>query len=296
MALLHALEGAFRHRHASGRLDIALDRWRKRAPALDAFADVSALITFCRDRTRPPRSKDGALSALCVLLQDGDRDAAVLVLWLLLPGLWHAAHEARRRDPVEDDDLDADLVTGLWEESLCVRAGDARVASRLVNAARRRAYASGRAAARPPRSSLPLDSVFVSGPETLVESSDPADIVVGAMRAGVITEVEADLICATRLGGACVHAMCDRYGLSHRAVLQRRLRAEARLHAWLGGDTVPARREAPRRPRATTSPPGLPGPQATSAHDRNPDERKEVAGRAPLPCVPASLAPSRPSP
>ena len=68
----------------------------------------------------------------------------------------------------------------------------------------------------------------------LVRPAGHPDLVLSrAVDAGVISESDAELICATRLDGEDMAAFAERSGLSYNAVKIRRQRAEQRLAAFL---------------------------------------------------------------
>ena len=203
MDLLSRVEGDLAALRRSGALDEALRRWKIRREGLLSFADAEALIGFLRDPdVEPRRAKDPVLAALCMEATGGDQNAATFVLWLMLPGLLRV----RRRltswmNAIGREDLDAELLAGVWEAATAIGPTTANVAARLVNRARRRALSALRQA---------LDWAGRLEP--------------------LPTEVEAELFRASRRTIGEVRA---RLGVTAYGAQNRRRRAKRRLLAWL---------------------------------------------------------------
>jgi DNA-directed RNA polymerase specialized sigma24 family protein len=232
--LLRKVEGDLEAHRRAGALDDALRRWQQRRQGLVPFADANALIGFLRDPDAGTRAaKDGSLAALCVEATDGDRGAATLLLWLMLPGLLRV----RRRlvsSALDPDDLDAELLAGVWEAATAIAPRTPNVASRLRHGARRRALAAVRQAEEwAGRSESLGGDEEAAGPES--SSSAVDDVLAEAVRAGVISSAEADLFRAPR---ATVGELASRLGLTGGGVRSRRLRAKRRLLAWLDIDSA----------------------------------------------------------
>jgi hypothetical protein len=51
----------------------------------------------------------------CVEGAGGDEDAAVLIAWLMLPSLLLVRRSLAARSTLDTDELDAELLAGLWE-------------------------------------------------------------------------------------------------------------------------------------------------------------------------------------
>ena len=146
--LLQRVEGDLAALRRSGALDDALRRWKTRRDELRSYADAEALIGFLRDPDAEPRAaKDSALAAICVEATDGDQTAATLLLWLMLPGLLRVRQRLATWNALGRDDLDAELLAGVWEAATAVGPATTSVAARLVNRARRRALTAVRRAA-----------------------------------------------------------------------------------------------------------------------------------------------------
>jgi Type IV secretion system pilin len=229
--LLRKVEEDLAALRRSGALDDALRRWQTRREELQAFADASALIRFVRDPdVEPRRVKDVALAALCVEATHGDQSAVTLLVWLMLPGLLRVRRRLASWNALDRDDLDAELLAGVWEAAAAIEPVTANVAARLLDRARRRALAAIRQAAdwagRTER--LTQDVEESTGAEA--GASDVDGVLAEAVRAGVISAVEADLF---RVSRTTVRELRSRLGVTESAVRNRRRRAKRRLLAWL---------------------------------------------------------------
>jgi hypothetical protein len=240
MALLSALEEDLAARRESGELDRAFARWRVRREGLAGFPDVGGLLAVCRDQESAAwEMKDAALSALCAEAARGDECAASLLLWLLLPGLILERARIDEAGVLGRDELDAELLAGIWEEVAKVNPGDRRVARRLLNEARWRALAAlretldwtGRAEELAPE----LEEVYEPAPT----GPRPEEILTSAVREGALSAEDAELIMTTR---RTIRRIGAKLGVSVPAAEQRRHRARARLREWLtrGSQEPPA--------------------------------------------------------
>lgn len=215
----------------SGALDEALRRWQRRREGLRSFADANALIGFLRDPdVEPRRAKDSALAALCMEATHGDQSAATLLLWLMLPGLLRMRRRLAAWNALGREDLDGELVAGLWEAATAIGPATANVAARLLDRARRRALAAIRQAADWAGRTEPLTGEVEesTGPEA--GGSDVNDVLAEAVRAGVISAAEADLFRASR---TTVRELRSRLRVTEGGVRNRRHRAKRRLLAWV---------------------------------------------------------------
>jgi hypothetical protein len=228
--LLQRVEGDLAALRRSGMLDDALRRWKRKRDALRSFADVEALIGFLRDPGAEPRAaKDSALAAISMEATHGDQAAATLLLWLMLPGLVRARRRLASWNALGREDLDAELLAGVWEAATAVGPLTTSVAARLVNRARRRGMTAARRAADWAGRSEPLSTGMADpGPEPGSDESE--DILVEAVRAGVISTGEAELFRATHgaIGKVRARMRVSVYGAQN-----RRRRARQRLLDWL---------------------------------------------------------------
>ena len=229
MDLLQRVEGDHAALRRSGTLDEALRRWKTRRDALRSYADVEALIGFLRDPGAEPRAaKDSALATISVEATEGDQTAATLLLWLMLPGLLRVRQRLATWNALGREDLDAELLAGVWEAATAVGPATTSVAARLVNRARRRAMTAARRAADWAERSEPLSTEMGDpGPEPGPDDSE--DILVEAVRAGVISSEEAELFRATH---GTIGKVRARLGVTVYGAQSRRRRARRRLLAW----------------------------------------------------------------
>ncbi|TDD64982.1 hypothetical protein E1293_40845 [Actinomadura darangshiensis] len=122
-----------------------------------------------------------------------------------------------------------DLLSAFLEALHQVDLEQPRIAQRLV-------WRSAKAVERAYRAHvqvIPVDpSELVNVDPAAVSSDDHVDLLLGsAVRQGVITAVEAEIITMTRLEGMAPACLAGRLGMSYAAFMKRRSRAEKRLVA-----------------------------------------------------------------
>lgn len=265
--LLGKVESDLAARRTSGALEHALPRWQTRNEELRGFDDLDGLIDFIRKPDVQRReSKDDALAALCVEGVRGDQEATLLLVWLMLPGLLLLRRRLMARDGLDRDDLDAELLAGVWEAATRVRPGTSYVAARLLDGARRRALAAIRREEDWTGRTEPLVRDGEGSTMSAVDSEGPHDVLAEGVGAGVISAEEAELLRASR---AVIPKLRSRLGISESAARSRRFRAKRRLLAWLATSSAISPRSAlPGSPlgiptgstalRATDGPPQRP--------------------------------------
>jgi hypothetical protein len=228
--LLTKLEADITDCQASGALDEALRRWRTRHEELRCFDRPTGLISFVREADKDRHEfKDRVLAALCAEGVRGDEDAALLLVWLMFPGLLLLRRRLGTRGGLDGDDLDAELVAGVWESAARVGSETRYVAKRLLDSARRRALRAVR-----------NEEAWVGRIERLqgdigesaegVDAGETVDVLSEAVVAGVISQVEVELFRASRVA---VPELRSRLGISESAARSRRRRAKRRLLDWL---------------------------------------------------------------
>jgi hypothetical protein len=229
--LLARIEEELTGLRGSGALTAALLIWSGKREELRSFRDAEALIAFLRDpKSGPRRRKDAALASVCLVAASGEQRAATLLIWLVLPGLLRVRHTLAGRGVLSPQDLDAELVTGVWEAATRVRARTHDVSARLVNGARWRAIGAIREAIVWAKRSEPLGGEVADLPEPAVPAGRLPDILAEAVREGVISGAEAELLIASR---DTIRDVGSRLGVTLCAAQNRRLRAKRRLIAWL---------------------------------------------------------------
>jgi hypothetical protein len=240
MDQLQAIEERFGALRRSGELDKALREWRVRTGTeLGTFADVSAVAAFLRDpEAAPARRKDAAFAAICMEARRGEPAAAVMVLWLMLPTLMQLRHRLRS-SVLDREDLEAELIAGVWEATSRVELHMTNVPSRLRWGAYRRASAAIREAEEWGERVQPLREESGGHVGSPVDGGDDTDDVLSeAVRAGVISSEEADLFRASRTSVGTLRTVLD---VSESGLRLRRGRARRRLIAWLAASRPAAR-------------------------------------------------------
>jgi hypothetical protein len=228
--LVDRIEQDLRELRRAGTLDEALARWKTRGNALRSFTDAEALIGFLRDPDPSPRpAKDSALAAVCVEATHGDRAASTLLLWLILPGLLRVRQRLAVWNVIGREDLDAELAAGVWEAASAVGPATTGVGARMVNRARRRALGAVRRAVDWAGRSEPL-STELTDQDPVPGSVALEDVLSDAVRAGVISTADAELVCTTR---ETIGEVRERLGVKLNAAQMRRHRARRRLLDWL---------------------------------------------------------------
>ncbi len=209
-------------------------RWRERREGLRPFREVDELVSFCRNPDGgPPEVKDGALAALCLEAAGGDREASLLLLWLLLPALLLLRASLARWGALDPEELDAEMLAGVWETATEMTPDTGDVAARLVNAARRRATRAMRDAIEWSRRARPLPPEVAEPTAEETEETplpEPTRIVAQAVRDGAISSEEADLLLTAR---GTLRELGARLGITYPAARRRRVRARKRLLAWV---------------------------------------------------------------
>jgi len=178
----------------------------------------------------PYEARDRAVGLLVRRAQDHGGSWTVGLFGVLLPGLRAAVADVARAYPEAAADLEADVLAELVEVLAGFDADTERVASRLLwraaQRARRRAVHEQAALRR--RDGRPARDEAYRG------AGHPDFVLAAAVRAGVLTPDQAELIGETRLGDVTVEEWAERIGWQPRSVRKRRSVAERRLLAWLG--------------------------------------------------------------
>jgi hypothetical protein len=238
MDLFAAIEAELRKRRDSRALSEAFTRWRSRREGLQRFSAVEDFIAACRAGDGGSwRATDAALGSLCAEARAGDESAAILLTWLILPGLLRVRAGLRLGEALAPEDLDAELVAGVWEAAARLDQSDRGVARRLVNAARWRVLAALREAIdwTDRTQEIGTEPADRSAPGSC--APEPDDVLAGAVREGVLSPEDAEFVMATR---RTIRQLGKRLGLSLRGAQSRRHRARGRLRTWVErarGDT-----------------------------------------------------------
>jgi DNA-directed RNA polymerase specialized sigma24 family protein len=171
-------------------------------------------------------------AALTILVDRAQHDGGAWLVGLagvLLPGLRRTAGRLARDFPGDTSDLDCEVLAGFVEAVDGFDASRGRVAARLLWAAYRRGY-------RLRRRELTELSRRCGGARSTpppVPWGHPDLVLARAVAARVLTEQEAELISATRIGDTTLPDLAAATGVAADTLRHRRRRAEWRLAAWL---------------------------------------------------------------
>lgn len=199
---------------------------------------LDELRTFLLRRSTAYPTRDRAMAEL---LRRAKSEPAWLVglAGVLLPGLRRIAGRVARDFPGNSTaDVDAEILAGLVEAVRSIEPCSKRLAGRLLSVPWNRAKAVRRA------------EVDYAGRKAPLSGSTPPErpwghpdlVLARAVAADTITDEEAELIGATRVGDASLDALAAEWGIPYGTLRRRRYRAECRLVRWLsnGSSTVPS--------------------------------------------------------
>jgi hypothetical protein len=221
----------------------AWNRWQQRDPALDQL-NFAALRAEMADRSTPFDRRDELLAAL-VRLGRMDASARLAVVVLLLPGLLRAVERFGRC--LDYDERWATIIAGLWDQldRYDLDRRPHHIAANLLWDASGTVLRASRREEHVAEYRCRLDEATL--PATMVGDAD-RDLLDPAVRAGVLTDVDAALILATRLSGLDLREAAVLFGISYEAAKKRRRRAEVAwaswwVPGWSPRGTTPARAE-----------------------------------------------------
>jgi hypothetical protein len=168
-------------------------------------------------------TKDRVLGRVAARAQAGDDAWVVAFAGLLMPGLKRVARRLRLNGGVDTREVGSEVVIGLLEALAHLDPCRDRIAASVCWEVYRRAY---RATVQRDDSPLPLNDHL--GVRTLT-GLHPEELIARAVRAGVVTPDEAELVAATRIEQRSVSDVARSLGLPRYRLAKRRLRAEARI-------------------------------------------------------------------
>jgi hypothetical protein len=187
-------------------------------------------------------ARDAALTWLVHRAQAEGGAWLVGLAGVLLPGIGRRVYPLCRAFPRLAHDLEAEALAALLQAVRAWRLGEDRVATRLVWAAARGAHRLLR------RETTVGDREASVGLRLEPPPRPPAHgdlLLAQAVRAGVLSRVDAELVAATRVEEVPLRQLAGRWGVGYEALRKRRYRAEAALARWLATE-----RDVPTGPAA----------------------------------------------
>jgi hypothetical protein len=176
-------------------------------------------------------TKDRALGLVASRAHTGDDLWTVGFAGLLMPGLKRVARRLRQAPYVDPAEVGPEVVAALMEAIADIDPNGERLAARVCwEVYRRSARALG--VRRPDAREIGWRPPMTL-PGSAVPSTNPEEAIARAVRAGVITPDDAELIALTRLEGTRVTDLAASLALPPDRLQKRRVRAEARLAALL---------------------------------------------------------------
>jgi len=215
---------------ARGVLPARLRLWAEREPALAPFVDPARLVEFVRGSVSSAM-KDELLRPLVRLAAD-DPLAARVVLQLLLPGLKRIAARTLH-DLSERDELWELLLAHAWERIRrypLARRPRHIAANVLLDTLKRTMRELERERRRRRRS----DSGAAVTAPAQDQRTEIARLLVAAVSAGAISQLEARIIFETRIEECPLAELASELGLTYNACKIRRQWAEQRLLRHFG--------------------------------------------------------------
>jgi hypothetical protein len=178
-------------------------------------------------------ARDAALTWLVGRAQAEGGAWLVGLAGVLLPGVGRRVYPLCRAFPRLAPDLEAEALLALLHAVEAWRLGQDRVASRLVWAAARGAHRLLR------REAALQDREASVGLRLEPPPRHPAHgdlLLAQAVRAGVLSRVDAELIAVTRVEEVPLRQLAGRWSTGYEALRKRRYRAEAALARWLAAE------------------------------------------------------------
>ena len=167
-------------------------------------------------------TKDRALGLVAARAQAGDDLWTVAFAGLLMPGLKRTARRLYRTQDVDRREVGPEIVAALLEALAHLDPGRDRIAASVLWEVYRRAY----------RALVPADLVLPLSElceQPALRAGGPEDVLARAVRAGVVTADDAELIAATRLEDRRIIDLAASLGLPVARLKKQRWRAERRV-------------------------------------------------------------------
>ncbi|WP_194891343.1 sigma-70 family RNA polymerase sigma factor [Catenulispora pinisilvae] len=176
------------------------------------------------------------------IVRKARRDAKwqLAAVGMALPAIRNVAGSLARGFDGDLEELDAEILAGFLAHLAVV---DIEVPG-IVTKLRWAAYRAGHAVVIAHRRAAEREEEISEKAGLSSPSGHPDLVLMRAVAAGAISESDAELISATRLGGVDMEAYAAQLGVSYNAVKIRRQRAESRLVAFVTGTPRPRAHEA----------------------------------------------------
>ncbi|MFF4257918.1 hypothetical protein ACFY1L_42715 [Streptomyces sp. NPDC001663] len=188
-------------------------------------------------RRCPKRTRDAVWAHLVRCAREQGAAWSLACVGMALPALTGVSRWLTARYPGDAYDMQAEVLAGFLEALATVDLDRPRVLVRLRWTAYRRGFAALNEALDAP---VPVAPRFCSAPPQR-PWGHPDLVLARAVREGVLTRTEADLIGATRLDGQAMADWADSHGTAAQAAYKARQRAEDRLVTFLRGRTRPCK-------------------------------------------------------
>jgi DNA-directed RNA polymerase specialized sigma24 family protein len=230
MAFMSRYEKRFEEIRSTGRLEVALAKWKERQDFLNVFPDSKALLSkFRSSGVEDELLKRLALLAVSTEARDGDEDAFLLLVGLYLPTFRRLRKEIGAC-LLEEEDLEAEMIVGFWEAVSKARGLIRNPSAVLFHGPQHRVWkAVAHAGVRRRWTDEPEDQPSSESPE----DREVIRLIEEAVKSGVLSESEAALVLTTRLDQEPVAELANDSGERREALSMRRKRAEQRLAEWL---------------------------------------------------------------
>jgi hypothetical protein len=171
-------------------------------------------------------TKDRALGSVATKAQRHGDTWTVGFAGMMMPGLKRVARRLERAPGVERDEVGPEVVAAVIESIAHLDTSRERIAARVCWEVYRRARCAldiGR-----PRCRY-LAELTVLPPASAVPGTNPEEVLTRAVRAGVVTPADAELVALTRIEGRRLTDVAERIDLPFDRLQKRRIRAEARV-------------------------------------------------------------------
>jgi hypothetical protein len=240
MGALSESEARFDEAKGSPRSAKAWKALKEEQPSLGGFSEPEDLRDFCQDPSIPYREQDPVVLVLCTVAMEEtqarakSRFATDLLTWIFLPALWKVAEQAATAETLSPREIEAEVLSGFWEQAVSEHQTCEGLSGRLVNSARHQVWRVIRSRLKEDHSTI--ERLATEEAPDLADPiwSDPWMLLSWARLHGKVKDSDAELIFWTRLQGEPLARICALLGLNYEAGRARRYRAERAIADWLG--------------------------------------------------------------